>query len=282
MQQNCLENKIVSLHLQKCSGYCKNSKVCYHKDKIETPSNIIRLDYLRTKLLENNATIYESVCILNELYHKHMLPMWKNYNITISSDIFTNDYRSFTKNIQITIYTFEEAFKYKEYQKLFLVKDKYSVEDAYTFFNTSRNTGKVHLILEQNFLSKNLDLIEVFIKRHQNRYNSNISLDTCLTSYVINGHCPYETNNYIDITYDRTLRKCPYKKEGHLIPSELDLDDYDKLFIQNIDKPDCLYSKLFKGIMNEQINKDSNTQDYLANSGIGSNTKCMRRFSLRR
>lgn len=300
MAQISSSPKVVSLHMQKCSGGCPNASVCYHKNKAEEVVNELKPDnrhLLRIRLLEEGYKIHESVC---EMYNKYYLDLAKeypNYNITISHEeiIRYSSSPGFKKKccdemkdqVQVSVYDLDQIEEYKDYQKLFLIKDFDTLGQAFQLMKME--TGKLHFIIDKKFLSEvnARNRIRDFINNFQNRMDPLQSADTCLTGWLINGHCPHETD-YLDITYDRTARKCPYASKG-IVMNNLELDSIEAYMTVHPDYHytidpifKCIYKDIFKGESNEQRLINTNLQNQNANNGSGSNTKRVRGLSLRR
>lgn len=295
MEQNSSNPKIVSLHLQKCSGYCPNASVCYHKNKFEGSSTVLPImNTMRVALLEKGYKIHESICEINNDYYFNLMENYSNYNITIScmelnkgnrKELYAEDYKD---QIQVSVYTEEDVLDYKYYQKLFLIKGWESLGVAYNLMK--KDTGKLHFLLDQKFLvfgKEPKKRIVNFIEEFQDRKVSHQTADTCLTSWLVNGHCPNE-KDYLDITFDKTARKCPYAKKG-IDMCNLEESSIEEYMSINLDYHyicdptfKCIYSEIFKGEKNEQslINKD--IQNRSTNNGSRSNSKRVRRLSLRR
>ena len=277
MPQNC-SNKVISLHFHKCrEGHCPNSKVCYHINKTKldfTKYGITGTDLVRRALLNQGYKVHESVCTTGTLeYYISLLNLYKNYNITISKkDFQTSNLEEFYNQIQVTIYDIEDAIAFKNYQKLFLIKDDLSLDIGIALLKTL-DLGRIHIIIEQSYLESNARILTYLIHANEKKFNKQASLDTCLTSWVVNGCCPYVTN-YIDITYDATVRKCPYQKDGYLIQGVEDS------FQNTPVRTDCIYYKLFQRKDDERF-VGTNIQDSTTNNGSGGCTKHRRRFSLR-
>ena len=72
--------------------------------------------------------------------------------------------------------------------------------------------------------------------------NPSITLDSCLENYVVHGKCVYN-ENYVDLNFDGTFRKCPFTKNG----IEVKKTDTIQSMIKHKEKPECIYSKLFGG-----------------------------------
>ena len=57
-------------------------------------------------------------------------------------------------------------------------------------------------------------------------------------------HFDYK-NNYIDLRYDGTVRRCPFSDECHNIHNYDWIDNPDKMFDIPFE-PKCIYDKLFR------------------------------------
>lgn len=303
MMEQSSSSKVVSLHLQRCSGYCPNASVCYHYNKALTDKDLRRDDdnLLRVRLLEAGFKVHESICDLSTMYYTDLAKEYPNYNITISSKLLSK-YRNphsyewtrkivdeVKEQVQISVYEMEEVLDFKEYQKLFLIKDYDTLQKAYDLMKVE--TGRLHFLIDKTFLSEDTDQttrnrIVNFIKKFQERVDPLQSADTCLTSWIINGHCPYD-KDYLDITFDKTARKCPYARKGiKMVNIELDtikaymgVDVKYHHVIDPIFK--CIYKDIFKGEGNEQF-EGADIQNQAANNRDGSDSKRVRGFSLRR
>lgn len=234
-------NKIVSLHLQICHHECVNRFCCYHINKKWSNGVILDADReINSLLCIPNSSIHESICFLSgnsKIYDK--LLNFKNYNITISCNIIPESFL-FYDQIQVTVYNLHQIRKFKEYQKLYLVRNLDDLNFMYELFN--KYTDRLHFLFNQNLFKTNKINIPELINKFQNRKDDKQSLDSCFTGYLINGECPYSYNNYIDITFDNTIRKCPYLETG--IKIEKPIVEYFNLE----HKPTCIYSTLFKEI----------------------------------
>lgn len=299
MMEQSSSSKVISLHLQGCFAYCQNAPVCYHKNKVLLHHEITRdvQNALRIRLLEAGYKVHESICDLSTKYYTDLAKEYSNYNITVSCNELS-EYRhhdfGFRKKIineikeqvQVSVYYPEEVQEYKEFQKLFLIKDYNSLQLAYDLMKIE--TGRLHFLIDKSFLEQEdiKSVIMCFTGKFQSRKDSEQSADTCLTSWIINGHCPYD-KDYLDITFDQTARKCPYSKKGiEMVNTELDTIkaymDVDVRYHHVIDPIfSCIYQKVFKGEGNEQF-KGADIQNQAANYGDGSDSKRVRGFSLRR
>jgi hypothetical protein len=276
-----------------CRGNCPNASVCYYLKRTRvTNRTVCSSDKLRNSILNSGAKVYESICVTDGSYHNTLLSRYRNYNITMSSslleyciDIYDTNWSGSVDQIQLSVYTLKDVFnpEFEKYQKLFLIKNVETLARAYEILNTTLHSGKVHLILDQSFLRLEKAIALDLIKAHQNRRNPLVSIDTCLTSFVINGKCPYQDNNYIDISHDETLRTCPYKETGNIYNSTRNIvpEDMEEIFRVKFPENNCIFKEIFKGTNNER-NKDPNLQDNTTDNGFGGSGKRMRRFSLRR
>jgi len=286
MEPTSLSHKVVSLHLQRCSGYCPNASVCYHRNKLDGCNSHILENNMREKLIRYGFKVHESLCEGTITYFRDLLDVYPNYNITLSCGMKSSEYyikKEYKENIQITVYEKEDIEKLKIYQKLYLIKDKVTLDFA--FERMKENTGRLHFLLDQTFVRDNKWVLPLVIKNFQDREDWSQSVDTCLTSWLVNGHCPY-TKDYLDITEDGTGRKCPYARAGQpliavdsqtieaYMNTEINHSKIDPLF-------KCVYQELFKGEINEQSLIDSSLQNPTSDNGSGGSIKRMRRFSLR-
>lgn len=134
--QNCFNimkhnNKVISLHQQRCEENCPHASVCYHKNK---DVRNIDVKIKRVDLLKSGYTVYESLCNSISKDNLQLLKKYKNYNITLSYntiyDLLTGKSYKFLlqrkDQIQVTVYNRLQAIVLKEFQKIFLVKDKES------------------------------------------------------------------------------------------------------------------------------------------------------------
>lgn len=255
-------NKIVSLNLQKCSDKCPNASVCYLSNR--GYNTFLNSHKLRKKIIKSGNIVYESLCskyfITNSNnfinYYRQLLDKNKNFNITLSCNLLVTDLINYKNQIQVSVYNSNDILKFNEYQKLFLIKDSYSLALAYYYMK--EYTGKLHFIIEQKFLSEPASNIKYkllnFIRNFENRIDKTQTADTCLTSWLINGHCPYD-NNYIDISYDSTIRKCPYSNTGLYISKFNDINELYNLKIES----NCIYKQLFSGENNERSIKNTDS-----------------------
>jgi len=233
-----LSTKIVSLHLEKCQNGCPHSDVCYLRKRVPNPGNPLPPNF-REAMLDQGLTIYEAICSDLSDENLRLLRKYSNYNVTVSSQHLSQQswyllttFREISNQVQISIYGNELCLP--DSQKLFLVKDEETLRRARDLAS-SGTTTKLHFNVDQS------SLVSMGCFNLQNS-ERRISVDSCLMSWVVNGECPY-TSDYIDISHDWTIRKCPFSAHGTPIPEGI--DDYMKLFdIEHKPEP-CSYAKKF-------------------------------------
>lgn len=245
MEQKCsLKGKVISLHLQRCWGYCPNASSCYHmKKEIETYKNLEDEHSIAEECIRSGATVHDSVCSLS-LRHIDWLEKYANYNVTLSC-FEMRKYKKlyeFKNQIQVTVYEYNDLIEFIDYQKLFLIKN---LKSFLQFCNwIGKDFGRLHFLLDQAIVNETI--IQELIEHFNDKASEGQTLDSCLTSYLVNGECPYKDGNYIDITYDGTVRSCPYARKGNVLKAiELQFG------IQTL--PDrCKYKEYFGGKPDEQ------------------------------
>ena len=237
--------KIVSLHMERCYTGCPNETVCYHKRKdisSDKTEEILPPNF-RQEMLKAGYKLYESVCSVH-IIDWTLLVLYKNYNLTLPYPLFEfwrSDLVDFKKQLQISVYTKEQARKILDYQKLFLIKDdaslKYAIEEQ--LWNIPYSY--MHFNIDQNYITKKT-LQEILYHRMLSN-TVGTTIDSCAENWIINDECPYEHKQYIDITFDGTLRTCPFSKTGVPLKSVYD-GTYDSLF--KFCKPEqCKYAEIF-------------------------------------
>lgn len=233
-------NKKISIHSSFCTGMCPHKKVCYLRKRKKRRTSLILPFSLRRRWLDEKITIYESICYNIWRSNKNLLDNYENYNITTMSNMINpNECYKYKNNLLISIYNRSQAERLKDFKKSFLIKDSSSLRDYEQLLKT--DTGQIYFPIDQSFLTKIilLDIIEKFDKYGRKEH----SLDVCLRSYIVNGQCPYK-NNYIDINFDGTIRKCPFNTQGYH-PSNL--SNINKLFKLELEPEKCKYKELFGG-----------------------------------
>ena len=238
-------SRIVSIHSAPCENTtCPHEPVCYHKARNKC-ADFKDLHIYRLLAIAHEYKVYEALCrsYIDESY-LDLVRSNPNYNITVASNQINLDLLSSlpTNQIQITCHTLKDLFLYQEYQKLFLIKD----EDSYSMFKlieSDTRFQKVHFCIDANFLDKTR--MFKIIRIHSSCKQHSITLDSCLTNWIVNGRCTYK-DNYIDINYDRTFRRCPFDPIGLDIEEKTIKEMFD---IQIHHK--CKYIELFsKGVSN--------------------------------
>lgn len=245
MEQKSSISKIVSLHLEKCKRGCPHSDICYLRKRVVGTGYPLPLNF-REDMLEQGYTIHEAMCTPLTSSDKDLLARYRNYNVTISYPVYieSNVEQSYSlgSQLQVSVYTEAQAVSVnKTVTKLFLIKDLATFRLACSLRNNN-NIANLHFNIDMR-ISSNIQLLML-----QN-LQKNITLDSCMSSWIINGECPY-TTNYIDISYDWTIRKCPFSTNGTPIPKNIinkKRNNYDDLF-KIIHKPAvCCYEKRILG-----------------------------------
>lgn len=240
MEQSC--SKIVSLHMDPCTLNCPNSAVCYHKRKVLQPKDwgtFPETTDFRSTLLNAGYIIHDSVFQLEDS-HLLLLKQYETYNITIPFSLLTEELRQYQKQIQISVYSKEQAREVLDYQKLFLIKDN----ETFDYFKEEGlwniPYSFMHFNINQDWLTKKyLGDIAYYILLSNAK---GTTLDSCAYSWLVNGQCPYAHGNYIDITFDGTLRTCPFNRAGIPISSVFD-GTYESLFRTKHQPEQCKYSE---------------------------------------
>jgi len=250
-------NKIISVHNYSCKQQCQHADVCYfvngkHRDideiensqveKIETAINNISgkkdVHYSGCDFIPSYLTYGTS--IYGNEKERHMTFSSNNYNHMLQMTNGEN-VSTFKNNIQITVYTIDDlkSIKYAEIQKLFLIKDDETYNIACSVFKNASRYNKIHFPIYQKWAEEHETELLVLIGLWNMSDNQTLSLDSCLENYVANGTCGY-AEEYIDLRYDGTVRRCPFSDECH----DINTINPDEMF--NIPfEPKCIYSKLF-------------------------------------
>lgn len=234
-------SKIVSLHMEKCSLACPNSNVCYHKRKGLSLEGGPLPRFFRKEMLEEGFTLHDSVCsgVTDEQYE--LLKNYDNYNITMPATNYLEEKGRLHEcwpRLQVTVWD-PRILSEEEIQKLFLVSER-SLLLQLMSIKRSQVIRNLHVVFDADFV------------RETNVFNlialagRGITLDSCLWSWFINGCCPYE-HNYIDITFDGTLRKCPFNYRGTDIPKDYFKNEgtYLGLFKLGAEAEECVYKEIF-------------------------------------
>jgi hypothetical protein len=243
--------------MEPCSYECPHMDVCYHRRKNTLSSKMegVLPPNFREELLERGCTIHESVCRLEPM-HFTLLRTFKKYNITLPYPLVTNELLTFRDQIQISVYTKEQARALPTHQKLFLLKNNESLEYAkkHGFFNTPFSF--MHFNVNQDWITNKV-LSELFLYRLLSNAHRT-TLDSCIESGLQNGRCPYNHGNYVDITFDGTLRTCPFTRDGIPITEVYD-GTYESLFKIPHRNDECKYINWFGEVNGE--NKHTSIQD---------------------
>lgn len=237
-------NKIVSLHLEECKYGCPNQEKCYLRKRVNVANPQPFPTNFREAMLTQGFVLHEALCDTPNAFYLDLLKRFKNYNITVSiNDLYPWTIKNILKykeQVQVSIYTLEDAKCYSG-QKLFLIYDMASYQTAKFIFK-STELKNLHFNVDKDCTSSAI----VFLSDPCR----NITMDSCLSSWIINGECPY-TTNYIDISYDWTLRKCPFAKDGISIPKDLITNhNYIDLFNLEPTSCECSYSEKFRRKLN--------------------------------
>lgn len=239
MEQN--SSKVVSLHLEKCNLACPNSKVCYHKRKELSSGGSLPRSF-RQEMLEEGFTLHDSVCsrVTDEQYE--LLQKYDNYNVTMPATSYLEEKgrpHDLSPRYQVTVWD-PRILSTEEIQKLFLIWNEPLFHQLMSV-KRSQTIRNLHVVFDADFVRRS-DLHSLI-----GLAGRGITLDSCLWSWFINGCCPYE-HNYIDITFDGTLRKCPFNYRGTEIPTDYFKNGgtYLGLFELGAKPERCVYKDIFK------------------------------------
>ena len=236
METTC-SNKIVSLHLERCGlENCPHQSICYLRNR-KDEKRTVRTDI--SYFVRKGYRVYNAICNKvtgNDLW---LLNNYKNYNITLSYNLF-KEYdelkdEKIKDQIQVTVYNEEQLKELNNQQKLYLVKDEETLSFFYKHINLPWKN--IHFPIDQSFIDKK-KIIEMSLSIISS--NNNITLDSCLTQIVKEHHCIYG-DNYIDINYDGTIRKCVFDKEGMYFG--IREEDMEKAFDISIER-NCIYKRI--------------------------------------
>ena len=248
-------SKQISVHNHKCTKPCEHANICYyingkHKDSKITSDKI---DEVINKISGDDNKIYYSVCDFMSAYITYSDSIYPNTNrsMTISNNIYKHfismfnpsDRKQFNKKVQLTVYTADDLGddNLKDIQKMFLIKDQESYELAELILRNPTEYHNIHFPIYHEWAKANQDLVLILVGLWlTNSYlNTSISLDSCLENYIVNNKCVY-AENYIDLRYDGSVRRCPFSDESH----DIDIDNPDNMF--NIPfTPNCIWHELF-------------------------------------
>lgn len=255
MEQNSStkRTRVISLHDEWCGhARCPHRSTCYHVNKKQESdlSFGFGLEDRITLLKYDNVVMHESVCNKLKPFHWHLLKFYKNYNITLPASHYKPYLDRVKDQVQLTVYNEHQIEIYREYQKLFLIKDNRTWQFYLDHIHAQNKLcSKVHYIFDQAYMTK--DKFRQVVSINNLATDPTATIDTCFRSFVLNGRCPNSYFNYMDITFDGTVRLCPYAKEGLKVPEE----ELSRLIREDIGgffklKPPCVrckYMDLFEG-----------------------------------
>jgi hypothetical protein len=236
-------SKLVSIHSDECHTGCPNIDVCYFVKRKE--SKVVNLTDLRLKAISAGYIVHEAISSIIQPTDArlNLVRINKNYNLTVSRNLF--DYNiTLTRElsylpinqVQVSCYDHRDLFRFIDYQKLFLIKDEVTFNTYKEIQNDIRLT-KVHFTIDQQWLTSST--LKEIVEIHNSSPLHKITLDSCLSNWVVHGKCMY-MENYIDLSTDGTFRKCPFKVEGMPIN-----DKTIKEMIQYTEPVTCKYQKIF-------------------------------------
>ena len=252
-----MSKKIISIHNSKCETLCEHSDVCYFVNA-KSENEQVGDDVINNVVsnITYNKDIHYSACNLQQTVdicdkitteqNEYTYVTMNKLMLKKINFIYENkkelDYLH--KFIQLTVYSYDDiiADRYGNYQKLFLIKDDETYQTA-IYILKQKEQHKIHFPVEQNWAAANENKLIALVSYWNQLGETTMSLDSCLENYVTNGTCVY-ANEYIDLRFDGTVRRCPFSDERHNI-SDYDRPDdmFDILF-----EPKCIYHKLFGGV----------------------------------
>ena len=252
-----MNKKIISVHNHPCITKCQHADVCYFfngKHEIENDNflNMIPIDDAIDKITGEKEIHYSGCEFMASFltYSGSILGNELEKSMTISYNHYKNmkelmnkdDFVQFKLNIQLTVYTLKQLQdpELKDVQKLFLVKDELSYGIAVKVFNNPDKYCNIHFPITQEWARDNPDQLPYLISIWNTSLNDTLSLDSCLENFLLNKKCIY-SEDYIDLRYDDTVRRCPFSDECHKINHENPDEMFNIIF-----KPDCLWSELFR------------------------------------
>lgn len=249
---------IISLHLDECHDLCPNSSVCYHKERKNGQNkNSLTLGIWAklSSLMQRGHQVYCAVQGGKESdlqsikfgISTHIPEVFNNFHATISCrspiiKIWKEEITPLAPNwrVDISVYNDSELIEFKEFSKMFNIFNDETLATSLNLIKT--DVGRLHFTVDQNYLCANKDRGFSIIGMIINHNDPLKTLDTCLSSWIINRKCPYQTG-YIDIACDGKARKCPFLKEGTNI---LTIEDGIKLMDDKTPQT-CAYTELFGG-----------------------------------
>lgn len=256
--------KIISVHNYSCKTLCEHANVCYfvngkHKEVDESISDIPDMIEQIINKISGDKQVYYSGCNFLSSYITYEQDIFGHEDerhMTFSSKLYhhmktlvnTEEAQElFDKNIQLTVYTKDELddINFNHIQKLFLIKDDETFNIAMDILHDHKRYGNIHFPIAQSWVENNPYKLGGLVGKYFEIKDEvdNITLDSCLMSYVLNGDCEYKTS-YIDLRYDGTVRRCPFSDECHNINNYDWKDNPDKMFDIPFE-PKCIYKQIF-------------------------------------
>ena len=252
-----MSKKIISIHSNACHTKCEHANVCYFINGEHKKEN---MKYPISSVFKNITYDYDmhySACNMEDfmLIIPHII-FNDNRFITVSHNLFkqlstlefeTDKYEKLKSKCQITVYDLDtiKSKEYKDVQKMFLIKDDKTYETAINILKTYKVNGysKIHFPIEQSWAANNKRNIISLVSYWNQSEDKSLSLDSCLENYILNNTCVY-ADDYIDLRYDGTVRRCPFttdKKDIHDINIDNPNDMFDIPF-----EPMCIWKEMFK------------------------------------
>jgi len=243
--------KQVSVHYEKCTSPCEHADICYflnseHKDEQLSSDEF---EILLEKI-DNKKVYYSGCSVINTLLEYGRFIHDDEFKfLTISENVYPS-LLSFAgdvikKDVSITVYSLDKLKdeELTDYTKFFLIKDKETFDIAIEVFeNLKTNEFKnIHFPIYHKWAEDNQKDLWTLIKfwNSCDKVKYNISLDSCLENYLLNNKCVY-AENYIDLRYDGTVRRCPFSNESH----DINYNNPDEMFDIPF-TPNCIWHKLF-------------------------------------
>ncbi len=237
---------IISVHGDKCGFDCPHAAVCYHRRKDEQELDTKTLRKIMIDIFSNvkDAEVYISVCSYSDFAMCSMLASTlteTNVNFTLPVTLWRAN-KAFSaavsSKLQVTVYNMEDIIEIgNDVQKLYLIKDDETFNTAMTIM-TDESVSNIHFPIDQNYATK--ENLTIILKAWKKMKDTTITIDSCLENFVVHGKCVY-SDNYVDVNYDGTYRKCVFEKKGFKMRKDLTLND----MINTKYMPKCIYSKLF-------------------------------------
>jgi len=250
-------NKLLSLHPNKCNTACNNAHICYmlSRNKKVPSRGFINEAVISNKIMKyikanNNVKVYIAVCNFEDgiqtIQNMHSM---SNINMTINYRIYKDicTYiegisKNIEERIQVSTYNTEQIKDISDNTyalPLYLIKNEVTLEEAINLLMESKY--RAHLNIYQGFVEKQLKMLFRIINEWTMSNSTDISIDTCLESYLIHRTCLYK-DYYIDIDSYNQVRRCPFEKGGE------DIRDREIRKLYNIKyQPNCIYKRIFGG-----------------------------------